>query len=194
MAILKIARMGHPVLRRRAEAVADPTAPGVRRLVGDMIETMVDADGLGLAAPQVYVPARVVVYLAPAEDDEDADDREDDDTMALRILVNPTWEPLGEETLLDWEGCLSVPGLRGKVARYATVRYRATALDGSAIEAVCEGMHARVVQHEFDHLDGILYPMRMTDLSELIFDSEVKHHTAAEGEEPAAEAEATHAD
>ena len=192
MAILKIARMGHPVLLRRAEAVVDPTAPGVRRLIGDMIETMADADGLGLAAPQVHVPARIVIFQVPAEDTEDTDDTEDADAPVLRVLINPTVEPLGEETALDWEGCLSVPGLRGKVRRYTAVRYRATALDGTAIETVCEGMHARVVQHECDHLDGILYPMRMTDLSELVFESEMRHRAAAQ--ERAAEPVDAHAD
>ena len=202
MAILKIARMGHPVLRRRAEAVADPTAPEVRRLIGDMIETMADADGLGLAAPQVHVPARIVIFHVPAEtgeDTEDAEDAEDAHTRPLRVLINPTVEPLGEETALDWEGCLSVPGLRGKVPRYSAVRYRATALDGGALDFTCEGMHARVVQHECDHLDGILYPMRMTDLSELMFESEIRHQAATErraaepaaAQERAAEPEAT---
>ncbi len=195
MAILKIARMGHPVLRRRAQPIADPAAPEVRRLIGDMIETMVDADGLGLAAPQVHVPARLVIFQVPTEADEAGEhDESSADPPRLRILINPALEALTEETALDWEGCLSVPGLRGKVPRYIAVRYRATAPDGEAISCECEGMLARVVQHECDHLDGILYPMRMTDLSELVFETEMKHRAAAEAEEAPGEPVAALAD
>ena len=175
MAILKIARMGHPVLRRPAQPIADPTAPAVRRLIGDMIATMADADGLGLAAPQVHVPARLVVFQLPPQGDETGETGEAGQDPPLHVLINPAVEPLTEETTLGWEGCLSVPGLRGKVPRYTAVRYRATSPDGGALSGECEGMLARVVQHECDHLDGILYPMRMTDLSELVFESELKH-------------------
>jgi peptide deformylase len=175
MAILKIARMGHPVLGRRAEPVADPAAPEVRRLVRDMIETMADAEGLGLAAPQVHVPRRVVVFLVPGERAEG-----DDESLGLTVLVNPEIETLGEEIELGWEGCLSVPGLRGLVPRFAAVRYQGFDHEGAPIERQASGLHARVVQHECDHLDGILYPQRMTDLSTLIFESEMKHLAAAE--------------
>jgi len=184
MAILKIARMGHPVLRRRAQPIADPTAPQVRRLIGDMIETMADAEGLGIAAPQVHVAARLVVFHVPAETDE-AEEKEE--AAPLRILINPALEPLTEEMTLGWEGCLSVPGLRGKVPRYDAVRYSATAPDGQSVTWDCEGTHARVVQHEFDHLDGILYPMRMPDLSDLVFESEFKYRAADEAAAPTEE-------
>ena len=160
MAILKIARMGHPVLMAPARAVADPTDEDTRRLVADMIETMADAPGIGLAAPQVHVPKRVVVFFLP---DERTDDGEDD--VPLTVLVNPRITPLGEEISEDWEGCLSLPGLTGMVPRHARIRYRGITPDGGIIEREADGMHARLVQHEYDHLDGILYPMRMTDLS-----------------------------
>jgi peptide deformylase len=165
MAILKITRMGHPVLARRADAVADPTDPEVARLIEDMIETLADIGGRGLAAPQVHVPLRVVVFLAPVEG------REGD---ALATLVNPEIEPVGEEREEGWEGCLSVPGLRGLVPRWRRIRYRGLARDGRPVERIAEGFHARVVQHECDHLDGILYPRRMTDLSKLVFESEMR--------------------
>jgi peptide deformylase len=166
MAILKIARMGHPVLRRIADPVADPTAPEIRRLVDDMVETLWDIGGAGLAAPQVHVPRRVVIFRVP---EERTTDRPDDRPQELMAIVNPVIEPLGAERELGWEGCLSVPGLRGAVSRFSRIRYRGAAPDGTIIDKVAEGFHARVVQHECDHLDGILYPQRMTDMRLLVF-------------------------
>ena len=166
MAILKIARMGHPVLRRRAAEVEDLDDPELARLIADMQETMVDAGGAGLAAPQVHVSRRVVIFKVPAERvTADPEDR----PMGLTVLINPELEPIGEQKVHGWEGCLSVPGLRGEVPRYARLRYRGLAPDGSTIEREATGFHATVVQHECDHLDGILYPQRMTDLSKLVF-------------------------
>ena len=184
MAILKIARMGHPVLRGRAQPVADPTAPDIRRLIEDMLETMDDANGAGLAAPQVHVPLRLVVFRLPPERltaDERGGERlaEDAGQSAADIpmvLINPVLEPLGPEQVLGWEGCLSVPGLRGVVPRFTRLRYRALDQEGRAFERIAEGFHARVVQHECDHLDGILYPMRMTDLSLLGFEDEMSRY------------------
>lgn len=173
MAILKIARMGHPVLRRTAAAVEDPTVPRIHALIRNMIETMQDADGAGLAAPQVHVPLRVVIFHVPGE--EQAEEGEEAAPDPLTVLINPQIEPLTEETELGWEGCLSVPGLLGAVPRYTKIRYSGVAPDGSRIECEAEGFHARVVQHECDHLDGILYPQRMTDLSLLLFQEELKH-------------------
>ena len=189
MAILKIARMGHPVLRRRAQEVADPTAPEIHQLVRDMLETMEDADGAGLAAPQVHVPLRVVVFHVPPEredpDGSDAEPGAEPAGVPLTVLVNPVIEPLDDDMALDWEGCLSVPGLMGAVPRHTRIHYRANTLDGGTIERTAEGFHARVVQHECDHLDGILYPQRMTDLSLLMFREEMRHGApGAEPEEP----------
>lgn len=179
MAILKIARMGHPVLRQKAAPVTDPTAPEIAALVGDMLETMEDAGGTGLAAPQVHVPLRVVVFFvsgrrAAAEDGPDSGQggRGQDD-VPLTVLINPVVEPLTDELVLGPEACLSVPGLMGQVPRATRIRYRGLTLEGRPLECEAEGFHARVVQHECDHLDGILYPQRMTDLSLLAFTSEV---------------------
>jgi peptide deformylase len=172
MAILKIARMGHPVLRRRAAEVEDPTSPETRRLVDDMIETLADIGGAGLAAPQVHVPKRVVIFSVPPERIVEEPGAT---PLDLTILVNPVVEPLTDGTELGWEGCLSVPGLRGVVPRFTRVRYRGTTPEGEKIEREASGFHARVVQHECDHLDGILYPMRMTDLSLLCFVDEMRH-------------------
>ena len=179
MAILKIARMGHPVLLAPAGAVEDPTDPSVRRLVADMIDTMEDAEGTGLAAPQVHVPLRVVVFyvapergepLAPGEALSDA--ALGDPGVPLTVLINPIIVPLNDEIQIGPEACLSVPGLMGQVPRYRRIRYTALTLEGETLEREAEGFHARVVQHECDHLDGILYPQRMTDMKTLMFDSE----------------------
>lgn len=164
MAILKIARMGHPALARRADEAPDPTAPEIRRLVADMIETMNDAGGRGLAAPQVHVSLRVAVFVAPEDDGRDA----------VTAIVNPALELLGDERVEGWEGCLSVPGLRGLVPRSPRARYTGATPDGAWIDRTVEGFHAVVVQHEFDHLDGVLYPRRMTDMTKLIFESEAR--------------------
>lgn len=158
-ALLKIARLGHPVLLRRAEPPPDPTTPEMRRLAEDMVLTMLDANGLGLAAPQVHVPLRLFVV------------REGE--SGGRALFDPVVEPLGEDTEEAWEGCLSIPGLRGLVRRPARVRWRALDADGAPVSGEASGMAARVLQHEADHLDGVVYPMRMHDLSRLGFGEEL---------------------
>ena len=173
MAILKIARMGHPILMCRAKDVDDPDSSENRYLVRDLIETMADARGLGLAAPQIHISKRVVVFHAPA--DEPKQSSEELPERELTVLFNPIIEPVSNEIAFGWEGCLSVPDLRGEVPRYAAVRYRGITLDGRKIDRTVHGMHARVVQHECDHLDGILYPMRMTDMSKFVFESEFHH-------------------
>ena len=171
MAILKIARMGHPVLMGKAKPVEDPTSPAIRQLVADMIDTMMDAPGIGLAAPQVHVPARVVVFRVPGEREGTADG------VPLTVLINPEIEPLGNDMGDDMaegmEGCLSLPDMAGMVPRHTKIRYRALDLEGRPIETEAEGYHARVVQHECDHLDGIIYPMRMADLSKLGYADEM---------------------
>ena len=184
MAILKIARMGHPVLRQVAEPVKTPAAPDVRKLVADMIETMVDSDGAGLAAPQVHVPLRVVVFQAPEgrSDPGLAQAERYDLSAPLTVLINPEIEVLGPELEDGWEGCLSVPGMRGLVERPARIHYRGMDLEGREVARTARGFHARVVQHEVDHLNGVLYPQRMKDLSKLIFESEA-HHWARRDEE-----------
>jgi peptide deformylase len=184
MAILKIARMGHPVLAKQAEPVAMPTAPGIQNLVADMIETMIDANGAGLAAPQVHVPLRLVVFQAPENraDPGLSEAERYDHTAALTVLINPEIEIVGGEVEGGWEGCLSVPGLRGYVERPAHIIYRGFDREGQVIERTAKGFHARVVQHECDHLNGILYPSRMRDLSRLIFESEAHRWSREEDE------------
>jgi peptide deformylase len=178
MAIIKIARMGHPVLMRPAEPVADAMAPDIRALVRDMTETLADARGIGLAAPQIRVSKKVVILEIP---EIRAGESEEEAAMPLTAFVNPEIEPLGSELEDGWEGCLSLPGLMGVVPRYRRIRYTWTTLEGERRERIAAGFHARAVQHECDHLDGILYPMRMTDLATLQYVDEVVEKTAPDG-------------
>lgn len=186
MSILKIARMGHPVLGSPADLVRDPESDMIRRLVADMIDTMADAGGVGLAAPQVYAPVRLVIFHVPSARDaderyEDAGLAGEDDEAPLTVLINPAFEPQGEDTLGAWEGCLSLPGMTGFVPRYRSIRYWGIGLSGEKIERRVTGFHARVVQHELDHLNGMLFPMRMTDLGRLGFSEEMRrYHIDAE--------------
>jgi len=180
MAILKIARMGHPVLRRPAEFVGDPTAAEIAFLAADMLDTMADAGAIGLAAPQVHVPLRVIVFQVPEARMRAETGSENAEAVPLTVLINPLVEPLGDETTLGYEACLSVPGLIGRAPRAARVHYQGVTPQGKAIDRVAEGFHARVVQHEFDHLDGILYPQRMTDMETLGFVEEFQRHRPAQ--------------
>ena len=180
MTLLKIARMGHPVLLQAAERVADPTARDIRRLVEDMVATMEDASGVGLAAPQIHVSRRVIIFKAPAER---GDGMVDTESAPLTALINPEFEPLGEEQALGWEGCLSIPGLTGAVPRFTRIGYRGMTIDGKVIEREASGFHARVVQHEIDHLDGVLYTMRMENLGLLTFNEEMRHFMKAADDE-----------
>ena len=181
MAILKIARMGHPVLGRPALAIADPGAPEIARLIVDMVDTLVDANGAGLAAPQVHVPLRLVLFRVPPgreatreETGENGSDSAEKSALeSPTVLINPEIEPIGAGMEEDMEACLSLPGLAGMVPRHDRIRYRWTDIEGAVHEQEAAGFHARVIQHECDHLDGILYPMRMTDLSTLAFTSEL---------------------
>ncbi len=171
MAILKIARMGHPVLLQHAAPVEDPTAPEIRRLVADMIETMEDAQGAGLAAPQVHMPLRLFVFRV--NPDRATADAEDITVLPHGVVINPQVELLGDDVRLRWEGCLSIPGLRAAVPRSWRIRYTGVDTDNRPVGGEVTGFHAGVVQHEFDHLDGIMYPMRMQDFSLFGFNEEL---------------------
>lgn len=195
MPILKIARMGHPVLSQRSEEVPDPTAPDVARLVAAMNETMEDADGTGLAAPQVHMPWRIVVYKvvaerAAAEAEGDPEETPASEAVPTTALINPVVEPLGEETNVAFEACLSVPDMAGPVRRYNRVRLTYQTLDGESVEREADGFHARVIQHECDHLDGVLYPMRIEDWSQFGYVDELgKGRAPSETDDEQAEAD-----
>jgi len=164
MSILKVARMGHPVLRKAARKVdpSDIKSPAFQKLVDDMIETMREYEGIGLAAPQVHESVRLAIIGI---------EEGRGDNRAIRILpvVNPEITPVGRETEEDWEGCLSLPKLRGKVTRPSRISVKALDRRGNKIEVDLEGYPARVAQHEIDHLDGVLFIDRMKSFETLTF-------------------------
>ena len=168
MSVREVLRMGHPVLRERAKPVELTGTPELRALIADMKETMAAKNGAGLAAPQIGVSQRVVIF--GVQKNSRYPDAEE---VPFTVLVNPKLTMLTREVESDWEGCLSVPGMRGVVPRYTQLRYTGTDEEGNPIDRVAEGFHARVVQHECDHLDGILYPQRMSDMSTFGFTKEL---------------------
>ena len=164
MAILKVARLGHPVLRKVAEAVSpeELRSPAMQRFIDDMVETMREYNGAGLAATQVHVPKQlcvIEVHRNPRYPEAPE--------IPLTVLIDPRWSPLTDEMEEDWEGCLSIPDLRGKVPRYTTVRLEALDRNGEPINLTAQHFFARVLQHETDHLNGIVYLDRMKDFSTL---------------------------
>lgn len=177
MAIHTILKMGDPRLLRVAQPVQRFDTPELHQLVADMEETMAAANGAGLAAPQIGVDLQVVVFGTGA-----ANPRYPQAPIVPRtVLINPVITPLGDEEEEGWEGCLSVPGLRGVVPRWRRIRYQGFAADGSPVDREVEGFHARVVQHECDHLAGTLYPMRVRDFTRFGF-TEVVAPDATENE------------
>ncbi len=174
MSILKVARMGHPTLRARTRAVepGEIRSPEFQKLVDDMIETMREYQGVGLAAPQLHVGLRLYVAAlgAGGHDDEEEDERhEEAPEPEPLVLINPELRLSGGAKVEDWEGCLSIPDLRGIVPRAPEVEVRAFDRDGRRIELRASGFGARVLQHEYDHLDGVLFLDRMTSLESLTF-------------------------
>ena len=172
MAVRDILMMGNPTLKLTAAAIKDPTAPEVAELARDMQDTLADIKGTGIAAPQIGVSQRLVVYHMPAERIPAGAQQT---TLPWTVMVNPVIEPLGDDVRLIWERCLSVPGLYGRVPRHNRLRIRFQTLAGVIEERLAGGYHASLLQHECDHLDGVLYPMRMPDLSQLVFESEWHH-------------------
>jgi peptide deformylase len=152
--------MGDPRLLEKSKAVDTFGTPPLRELIADMRDTMAHLNGAGLAAPQIGVLLRVVIF-GVKHNPRYPDAEEVPDT----VLINPVITPLGDDIEEAWEGCLSVPGMRGVVPRFLRLRYKGFDESGAEIDRTVEGFHARVVQHECDHLDGILYPMRMRDMS-----------------------------
>lgn len=161
-------RIGHPLLLKPAMAVTEFNTPELETLVQDMLDTMAEADGAGLAANQIGELKRVVVF--GFDENPRYPDR---DPITRTILINPEIQPIGNNMEEDWEGCLSVPGMRGWVPRYKRIVYRAFDPEGQPIEKEVEGFHARLVQHECDHLDGILYPQRIKDMTKFGYEEEL---------------------
>ena len=168
MAIRPILKMGHPLLQAQAVAVEAFDTPELHALLVDMLDTMQDSGGVGIAAPQIGVSLQVVIFGF-----EVSERYPDAAALPMTVLINPQLTPLSEDMEEGWEGCLSIPGMRGLVPRYQHLRYRGRDPYGRALDRTVSGFHARVVQHECDHLAGILYPMRIRDLRNFGFNEEL---------------------
>ncbi len=179
MAILKVARMGHPVLRARARAIepAEIGTPRIQQLIDDLFDTMREYQGVGLAAPQVHQSLRLFVAGFPP-DDEDSDNRAT--RVPLMALINPEIVPVGQEIVEDWEGCLSIPDIRGRVPRADQISVRAYDRNGKRVEIRASGFTARVIQHETDHLNGVLFFDRMKSFESLTFLDEFGRYWSGE--------------
>jgi len=175
MSILKVARMGHPVLRSKARALdrAEVRSVAVQKLIDDMIETMHEYHGVGLAAPQIHESLRLFVasldHGAPGNDDPEENDEEERAEAEPIAVINPEITVVGTEVVEDWEGCLSIPDIRGRVPRAREIRVRGLDRKGDRLELRAQGFAARVIQHETDHLDGVLFFDRMKAFDSLTF-------------------------
>lgn len=169
MSVKEVLRMGHPFLRQVAQAVEDPLAAEIQALIIDLRDTMQARNGAGLAAPQIARPWRVVIYGTGAPNPR----YPDAPIIRETVLINPVLEPIGTESQAGWEGCLSVPGLRGEVTRWQRVDVRAIDQNGNLIRRRLDGFEARVVQHECDHLDGVLFPQRLSSKQQFGFTEEL---------------------
>ena len=166
MPILKIAKLGHPILVKKTNEINNLKELNLKKIVFDMSETMLDADGIGLAAPQVHLSHRMFIYRNP--------EIEVDDKINISVLIYPAIEKLSDETEDDWEGCLSIPGMTGLVRRFKRIKYSAIDLNGNSIVGEVEGLHARVIQHEFDHLNGVLYTSRLAHKNAFGYSDEIE--------------------
>ena len=165
MTVRRVLKMGDPLLYRKAEPVPQFNTPELDKLIIDMFDTMAELNGAGLAAPQIGVSQRVVIFGVEANPRYPHVE-----PVPTTVLVNPTLTPIGNDMEDGWEGCLSVPGLRGLVTRHLNLRYTGFDQHGKPIDRTVSGFHARVVQHECDHLDGVLYPLRLRDIRLLGFE------------------------
>ena len=168
MAVQEVIKMGHPLLLARASEVENFGTPDLDRIVTDMKDTMVARNGAGLAAPQIAVSLRIVVFGI-----SDNPRYPDVDSVPETTLINPEISIIGTDRDSAWEGCLSIPHMRGLVPRYTSIRYRGYDAEGNLIEREAHGFHARVVQHEVDHLDGVLYPFRIENIQDFGFEDEL---------------------
>jgi peptide deformylase len=183
MSILKVSRMGHPVLRKKVRPVppAEITAAPMQRLIDDMTQTMLEYNGVGLAGPQVHEELRV--FVAQVVRDHEDEENDEERTPEILALVNPEIRPASRHVEEDWEGCLSIPDLRGLVPRYRDISVKAYDRTGRQIELQASGFMARVIQHETDHLDGVLFLDRMKSLDSLSFIEEfARYHAKRDSE------------
>ena len=168
MSILKIARLGHPILLQKAKLVEEITSNKTKKIIHDMTETMLDAKGIGLAAPQIHVDRQIIIFRTPEEDDEKK--------IKITALINPRFTNITDKTENEWEGCLSIPGMLGLVKRFSKIQYEGFDMKGNVIQRKVEGLHARIFQHEFDHLQGILYTSHLVDDSAFGYAEEIEEY------------------
>lgn len=171
MSILKIALMGHPALRAKARPLhpSEIRTPKIQQLIDDLFETMKEYQGVGLAGPQVHEGLRLFVAGFPPPPEGEEVEEDDEGQVPLMAIINPEITPVGKETVEDWEGCLSIPDIRGRVPRARQITVRAFDRNGTKLEIEASGFTARVIQHETDHLDGVLFFDRMKSLQSLTF-------------------------
>ena len=168
MSILKISRLGHPILLEKTNPVKNIPDNEIKKIIYDMSETMIDAKGIGLAAPQVYINKQIMIFRTFNEDDDENNE------IKITALINPKISKITNETDEQWEGCLSIPGMLGLVKRYKKIKYEGLDMNGNIIKKEAEGLEARVVQHEYDHLMGILYTSRLVDEKAFGFSEEIE--------------------
>jgi len=176
VSILKVARMGHPVLRAKALPIppADITSARIQRLIDDMFDTMHEYSGIGLAAPQIHESLRL--FVAGVRDPDATESGNEDEDMPVMTVINPTITVVGDEVANGWEGCLSIPDIRGMVPRAASIQLEAYDRRGKRMRLTAKGLSARVIQHETDHLDGVLFFDRMLTFESLTFMDEFKRY------------------
>ena len=170
MSILKIARLGHPILCKKATLVDNITDPNITKLIHDMTETMLDYKGIGLAAPQVYSSKQVIIFRSLENQTKE------DSHIKITALINPKISKILDDTENQWEACLSIPGMLGLVKRYSKISYEGFDMKGNIIKQNAEGLQARVVQHEYDHLMGIVYTQRLVDKKAYGFADEIEEY------------------
>ena len=168
MSILKIARLGHPILYKKTSLVDNIIEPGIKKLIHDMSETMIDYKGIGLAAPQVHISKQIIIFRML-----DVQEKESNE-IKITALINPKITKISEETDNQWEGCLSIPGMLGLVKRPSSIIYEGFDMSGNKVQQKAEGRHARIVQHECDHLDGIVITHRLVDKNAYGYEDEIE--------------------
>ena len=168
MSILKISKLGHPILLQKCTEVQNITGKETQKIIHDMTETMLDSKGIGLAAPQVHIKKQIIIFRMHEE--------EQNDEIKIMALINPKLTKIDDQTNNQWEGCLSIPGMLGIVKRFSRIKYEGYDIQGAKIEKEVEGLHARVAQHEYDHLMGILYINRLVDKNAYGFTEEIEEY------------------
>ena len=169
MSILKIAKLGHPILLKKTAEVKEIASENIKKIIYDMTETMLDANAIGLAAPQVHINKRIFVYQKP-------DTVTNDSNIKITALINPKIEKVSEQINDSWEGCLSIPGMLGLVRRFTKIEYSGYDIEGNKIMSSAEGLNSRIIQHENDHLNGILYTKRLAHKDAFGFENEIEKY------------------